>query len=78
MVLEHIPDGLAETITRTIDVPTIGIGAGKACDGQVLVINDVIGLGDRWPPFSKQFTYVGKTLIEAAEAYVRQVTGGTY
>ncbi len=55
VVLEHIPDALAQTVTQALAVPTIGIGAGSACDGQVLVINDVIGLGERWPPFSRQY-----------------------
>src|SRR5690554_510982 len=49
VVLEHIPDALAQKITHSISVPTIGIGAGSACDGQVLVINDTIGLGEKWP-----------------------------
>lgn len=73
VVLEHIPDSLAKEITRTITVPTIGIGAGPACDGQVLVINDVIGLGDKWPPFSRQYAYVGKTITAAAAEFARQV-----
>jgi 3-methyl-2-oxobutanoate hydroxymethyltransferase len=73
LVLEHIPDTLAETITGEIPVPTIGIGAGPSCDGQVLVINDAIGLGDKWPPFSRQYAYVGDTIVEAAETFVREV-----
>lgn len=78
IVLEHIPDSLAETVTRSVAVPTIGIGAGQACDGQVLVINDAIGLGDRWPPFSRQYAYVGKTIEEAAESFASQVKGKTF
>ncbi len=78
LVLEHIPDALAEAITRSVSIPTIGIGAGPLCDGQVLVINDAIGLGDRWPPFSRQYAYLGKAIVEAAEAFVNQVTGRTY
>jgi len=50
LVLEHIPQQLARQITQALPVPTIGIGAGPGCDGQVLVINDAIGLGDSWPP----------------------------
>lgn len=73
LVLEHIPDALGENITRAVAVPTIGIGAGKACDGQVLVINDAIGLGDRWPPFSHQYAYVSKTIVDVAERYMREV-----
>jgi 3-methyl-2-oxobutanoate hydroxymethyltransferase len=78
LVLEHIPDALAATITAEVDIPTIGIGAGPACDGQVLVINDAIGMGDRWPPFSRQYAYVGKTILEAAQAFARQVNDRTY
>lgn len=73
VVLEHIPDELAEEITRSIAVPTIGIGAGPACDGQVLVINDAIGLGEKWPPFSRQYAHVGETITDAAAEFVRQV-----
>lgn len=78
LVLEHIPDSLGETVTQSVGIPTIGIGAGVSCDGQVLVINDAIGLGDRWPPFSRQYAYVGKTIVDAAAAYVDEVTGRTY
>ncbi|MDE2234978.1 MAG: 3-methyl-2-oxobutanoate hydroxymethyltransferase [Gammaproteobacteria bacterium] len=73
LVLEHIPDALAEKITTAVKIPTIGIGAGKNCDGQVLVINDAIGMGDRWPPFSRQYAYVSKTITEAAKTFVSQV-----
>lgn len=73
VVLEHIPNTLAEQITRSIDVPTIGIGAGSGCDGQVLVINDAIGLGEKWPPFSRQYAYVGDTITAAAAEFARQV-----
>lgn len=78
IVLEHIPAQLAETVTAAVPVPTIGIGAGAGCDGQVLVINDAMGLGDYWPPFSRQYAYVGRTLVEVAEAFAREVTDGTF
>jgi len=78
LVLEHIPDALAEKITRTLSIPTIGIGAGRACDGQVLVINDALGLGEKWPPFSRQYAYLGKAIVEAAETFVSQVKDGTF
>ena len=78
LVLEHIPAALAERITRAVAVPTIGIGAGAACDGQVLVINDAIGLGDYWPPFSRQYAYVGQTIVEVAEAFMDEVRDGTF
>lgn len=78
VVVEHIPDALAEEITRSIAVPTIGIGAGPACDGQVLVINDAIGLGEKWPPFSRQYAYVGDTITAAAAEFARQVREKTF
>ncbi len=78
LVLEHMPDDLATAITQAVAVPTIGIGAGRSCDGQVLVINDVIGLGDRWPPFSRQYAHVTKTIVAAAQAFADQVKDGTY
>lgn len=78
VVLEHIPSALAETITRSVAVPTIGIGAGPACDGQVLVINDALGYGEKWPPFSRQYAYLGKTITEAAQTYAQQVWERTF
>ena len=74
LVLEHIPSSLAESITTEAPIPTIGIGAGPACDGQVLVINDAIGLGDYWPPFSKQYAYVGSLIEDVARAFRDEVT----
>jgi len=78
LVLEHIPASLAERITRAVPVPTIGIGAGAACDGQVLVINDAIGMGDYWPPFSRQYAYASKIIGEVASSFIREVTEGTF
>ena len=77
LVLEHIPAPLAAKITGAIAAPTIGIGAGAACDGQVLVINDAIGLGDYWPPFSRQYAYVGKTIIDVAQSFMKEVREGS-
>ena len=77
VVLEHIPAALGEAITKAIPVPTVGIGAGAACDGQVLVINDALGLGDRWPPFSRQYAHVSKTVVDVAQAYMQEVRAGT-
>lgn len=73
LVLEHIPAELGIEITGSIDIPTIGIGAGSDCDGQVLVVNDLMGLGDRWPPFSKQYMHLADLLKEAASRYAREV-----
>jgi 3-methyl-2-oxobutanoate hydroxymethyltransferase len=73
LVLEHIPAPLAGSITAAVHIPTIGIGAGPDCDGQVLVINDAIGLGDYWPPFSKQYANVGKTIKQVAADFRQDV-----
>ena len=78
LVLEHIPGSLAERITRAVRVPTIGIGAGAACDGQVLVVNDAIGMGDYWPPFSRQYAYASKTILDVATSFIREVHEGTF
>lgn len=73
VVLEHIPYALAGKITQVLSIPTIGIGAGPDCDGQVLVINDALGLGDYWPPFSKQYAYVSKTVLKVATEFSEEV-----
>ena len=73
LVLEHIPYDLAKTITSSLAIPTIGIGAGPDCDGQVLVINDALGLGDYWPPFSKQYAHVSQTIQDVAKAFAKEV-----
>lgn len=78
LVLEHMPDALAERITRTVAIPTIGIGAGPNCDGQVLVINDALGLGEKWPPFSRQYAYLGREITQAAATFAQQVTAATF
>ena len=73
LVLEHIPADLASSITKTLPIPTIGIGAGGDCDGQVLVINDAIGLGDYWPPFSKQYAYTTSIIDDVARRFRKDV-----
>jgi 3-methyl-2-oxobutanoate hydroxymethyltransferase len=78
LVLEHIPAALAERITQAVAVPTIGIGAGAHCDGQVMVINDAIGMGDYWPPFSRQYAYVSKTIVDVAQTFGTEVRDGTF
>lgn len=78
IILEHIPASVAARITAALDIPTIGIGAGAACDGQVLVINDAIGLGDYWPPFSRQYAYVSRTIVDVATSFISEVRDGTF
>ena len=73
LVLEHIPSDLSASITAALPIPTIGIGAGPDCDGQVLVINDAAGLGDYWPPFSKQYAHLGQSIQAVAGAFLSEV-----
>lgn len=73
VVLECVPPRLAELITRKLDIITIGIGAGDGCDGQVLVWQDMLGMGEREPKFVKRFAEVGSIMQDAFRAYDRQV-----
>ncbi len=79
IVLEAIPSPLAEKITQAISIPTIGIGAGAACDGQVLVIHDLVGLYDRFTPkFVKQYTKINEPILEALRQYKAEVENRTF
>ena len=74
VLMESIPRQLADLITEKLSVPTIGIGAGSACDGQVLVINDVLGLFDRFQPkFVKQYANLFEIATNAIEQYIDEV-----
>jgi 3-methyl-2-oxobutanoate hydroxymethyltransferase len=79
MVLECIPDLLAQEITRRLALPTIGIGAGPHCDGQVLVTQDLLGLFDRLHPrFVKRYADLSAAIRQALAAYVQDVADGTF
>lgn len=79
MVLECVPDKIAEMITRQVKIPTIGIGAGPACDGQVLVINDMLGLFDRYTPkFVKRYANLSPLILKAIEEYRDDVLQGKF
>lgn len=79
MVIECVPSTLAATITSEISIPTIGIGAGPGCDGQVLVFHDMVGLFDRFlPKFVKRYAEAGRLISEAIAAYRREVREGTF
>jgi 3-methyl-2-oxobutanoate hydroxymethyltransferase len=73
LVVEGVPRDLAAEITNKLSIPTIGIGAGPDCDGQVLVLHDVLGLSDMRLKFAKQYADLRSASIEAAEAYVAEV-----
>lgn len=75
IVLECIPEDLAEEVTRQVRVPTIGIGSGPHCDGQVLVCHDMLGLTAKPPSFAKQYAQMGKAVLEAAQAFAQDVKG---
>lgn len=79
LVLEGIPEGLAAQITRAVSVPTIGIGAGPHCDGQVLVINDLLGLGfGTYPKFAKPYADLRATIDAAVRAFAEDVRAGIF
>ncbi len=79
VVLECIPAGLAETITEAVSIPTIGIGAGINCDGQVLVYNDVVGLFDKFKPkFVKQYVKLDEIIVQGLEQFVCEVKEGQF
>jgi len=79
IVLEAIPDSVAEEVTSRLKIPTIGIGAGPHCDGQVLVSYDVLGLFDGFvPPFVKQYAQLGELILGAAKSYADDVRQGVF
>lgn len=78
VVIEGTVPEVAAHITEIITIPTIGIGAGPNCDGQVLVINDVLGLTPKPPPFAKQYANLSETIRTAIESYRRDVETGAF
>jgi 3-methyl-2-oxobutanoate hydroxymethyltransferase len=79
VVLEVVPSEVAAHVTRELDIPTIGIGAGPSCDAQVLVWQDMAGLGARKPPkFVKEYAQIGSVLTEAATRFADEVRTGAY
>ena len=79
IVLESIPAELAERVTTSVGIPTIGIGAGPACDGQVLVSYDMLGLFDDFvPSFVKQYAQMSDAVREAARTYAAEVRSGEF
>jgi 3-methyl-2-oxobutanoate hydroxymethyltransferase len=79
LVMECVPGELAEKITAAVNIPTIGIGAGAGCDGQVLVTHDLLGLfDDLHPRFVKRYAELGAAVTAAVEAYCRDVRAGEF
>jgi 3-methyl-2-oxobutanoate hydroxymethyltransferase len=73
VVLEHIPDDLAATITHKLTIPTIGIGAGSDCDGQILVTADLLGLSDWQPTFAKPYANLRQNVADAVQNFSQEV-----
>jgi 3-methyl-2-oxobutanoate hydroxymethyltransferase len=79
IVLEHMPAALAEEVTRAVPIPTIGIGAGPHCDGQVLVMHDLLGLDPEWSPrFVRRYAELGREAERAFSAYAADVRAGRF
>jgi 3-methyl-2-oxobutanoate hydroxymethyltransferase len=79
IVLEGVPDEVARMVTDAVDVPTIGIGAGPGCDGQVLVYHDVLGIEDRiLPKFVRRYADVKAASVQAVAAYAHDVRSGAF
>jgi 3-methyl-2-oxobutanoate hydroxymethyltransferase len=76
--LEAVAEPLAAQVTKEIKIPTIGIGASAACDGQVLVLEDMLGLSPRVPKFVKRFTDLGPSIDKAVEAYAAEVKARSF
>ena len=78
LVVEHVPANVAAQVTEALDIPTIGIGAGGDCDGQVLVISDVLGLNKNAPPFAEQFGDVQAAMTDAIKEYKAAVEADSF
>ncbi|NJO62494.1 MAG: 3-methyl-2-oxobutanoate hydroxymethyltransferase [Richelia sp. RM2_1_2] len=78
IVLEHIHPDLALEITQKVSIPTIGIGAGSHCDGQVLVTSDLLGLSEKQPPFAKVYTNLRETITQAVGEFSQEVREGKF
>jgi 3-methyl-2-oxobutanoate hydroxymethyltransferase len=79
IVLEGMPDALASVITESVRVPTIGIGAGPSCDGQVLVFHDVLGFGEgRLPRFVRQYAQLGEVAVDGLRRFFADVQSGAF
>jgi 3-methyl-2-oxobutanoate hydroxymethyltransferase len=78
VVLEGMPEDLAREVTASLAIPTIGIGAGPGCDGQVLVMHDLLGLSDWTPSFVKQYANLGALASQAARRFAEEVSEGKF
>lgn len=76
LVLEHIPSDIAQKVTEALDIPTIGIGAGRHTDGQVLVLHDMLGISEKTPPIAKAFNNLKVPISESFVQYKQWVKSG--
>ena len=78
VVLEVIPGPLAEAVTKRLSIPTIGIGAGAGCDGQIQVVHDILGFGVRTPRHAKRYADLNAVIGQALAAYASDIRGGSF
>jgi 3-methyl-2-oxobutanoate hydroxymethyltransferase len=78
IVIEFTATEVAELLTRRLQIPTICIGSGPRCDGQVLVLHDILGLSDHTPPFAKKYVDLKQVIFEATSRYVKEVREGLF
>lgn len=78
VVMECIAPEIAEEISETLSIPTIGIGSGKGCDGQILVMQDILGLSGRTPRHARQYVDVGTQIVKAISQYKADVESGSF
>lgn len=78
VVLENVPEDVADRVTQNLSIPTIGIGAGAGCDGQILVIHDLLGLTERPPPFVRPYTNLHEQGLAAIKKYGQDVREGKF
>ncbi len=79
IVIEGVPWQLGQRITEAVSIPTVGIGAGPHCDGQVIVVNDMLGVNEEFAPrFVKLYAHLGKQMADAFDAYIRDVREGRF
>ncbi len=78
IVIEMVPASVAKAVTESVKIPTICIGAGPHCDGQILVIHDVLGLTERPPSFAKKYVDLASIIRDAVAKYVSEVRNGEF
>ena len=79
VVLEGIPSPISAKITKALEIPTIGIGAGKECDGQILVLHDMLGINDRFlPKFVKKYADIAGMARQGLDEYIKEVKDGEF